>query len=165
MTLPLIQQQKDQIKAIFELAEGLNRGKYGTLQMTAQAAAIARLSEYLCVRVAGLVEQSTREVFRELARRGPSQQLSNFVVSRTGRDRNVNSEILCQIAGQFDVGWRHQLENFLADKNRGDSLDSVIRNRHKIAHGQSVSIGLVQIKAWYQPIVEIIDFLENMVLT
>ena len=165
MTLPLIQQQKDQIKAIFELAEGLNLGKYGTIQVAPQAAAVARLSEYLCVRVAGFVEQSTREVFREMARRGPSQQLSNFVVSRTGRDRNVNSEILCQITGQFDGGWRHQLEVFLGDKNRGDSLDSVVRNRHKIAHGQSVSIGLVQIKDWYERIVEIIDFLEHMVLT
>jgi hypothetical protein len=60
----------------------------------------------------------------------------------------------------FDPLWAESVEQFMGDE-RKDAVDSIVNNRHQIAHGRSVGISYVTIKKYYEKAVEIVDFIEQ----
>jgi len=52
------------------------------------------------------------------------------------------------------------MESFVAGE-RKDAVDSVVANRHQIAHGQDVGLTLIRIMGYYAHVSETIDFLET----
>lgn len=43
-----------------------------------------------------------------------------------------------------------------------DAVDSVVSNRHQIAHGRSVGLTFVTIQGYYAGVVEVIDLIESV---
>ena len=150
MTLPAVQQQRDRLDSVFDLVGKLTPGD--PLQ--------AHLVQYLCIRVSGFFEQATRQIYYEHARARSAATVARYVTRRLERTQNLNSERLCQLAGQFDPAWQTELEDFLEHAHR-EAIGSVLRNRNLIAHGESVSLGLHRLKNWYAKIIEVVDFLER----
>ena len=121
----------------------------------------ADFARYLCVLVSGFVESVVSAIALDYCRRRSSLTVVNFVESRLGRTGNLNTEQLLQFVGSFDPDWRSQLERFVAGK-RKDALDSVVANRNKIAHGESIGLTYVRIEGYYKNICEIIDFMDDL---
>jgi hypothetical protein len=45
---------------------------------------------------------------------------------------------------------------------RKESVNSLVALRHKIAHGESVGTSLSQVKAYYQTIREVVEFVADL---
>ena len=143
-----VRSQMDQLESLFRLASSQN-----DLQVQ------ARLTEYLCVRVAGFVEQSARHVYYNHALRRSQPTIQRFVSTQLDRPQNLVSERLGQLVQSFAPQWKTDFDLFLTDE-RKSALNSVYGNRDRIAHGLGVSLGIAQLKAWYEKVVEIVEFLD-----
>jgi hypothetical protein len=150
---PDVFSQKSRLDAVFELVAGLEPGDPRQVHLT----------QYLCIRVAGFVEQSMRHLYYEHARRRSEPTVAQFVSRRLDRPGNLNAEALCQLAGQFSDTWARELREFLGEE-RKLAVDSVLNNRNRIAHGESTSLGLVQLRDWYGKIVEVVERIDQLTL-
>ena len=149
MRLVEVQRQADRLNALVALAEAQR-----DLQLQ------ARLTEFICVRTAGFVEQSIQSIYFDFVRLRSPISVSSFVSRRLARVQNIKSERLRELVRDFDASWATGLDAFLTDE-RKQALNSVVTNRNKVAHGESVSIGLVQMKRWLSEVLEIVAFLEE----
>jgi len=121
---------------------------------------LADHAKYLCVLVSGFIEKSLFEIVLEYSRRAGAPSLQRFVEAKTARFTNANSEKVLQLLATFDPDWRLQIEGILVDKYK-DAFDSVVRLRHKIAHGSSVGVTFVQIKDYFTAIVYVIETIQR----
>jgi hypothetical protein len=62
----------------------------------------------------------------------------------------------------FSDVWSAELETYANDNGRGEAIDSIMVNRHLIAHGQyqDSRISLSQIKEYLGKAVEVLVFIE-----
>ena len=120
----------------------------------------AHWAKYLCVLVAGFIENSLEEIFSEFVTDASSPAVARFAKSRLGNIQNPKAQRFIEVAGAFDESWRVGLEAFLEDNGRKDAVDSIIANRHLIAHGGSSGITLSRVNQYLDKCVEVIDFIE-----
>jgi hypothetical protein len=131
----------------------------------ARAAAItdhqtqADLARYLCVLVSGFAEQATRHIYTEYARARSAPQIARYVEKQLDGWTNANAAKLCSVTSAFDAHWSKDLEDYLAGQ-RKDALDSVVANRHLIAHGGDVGLTYIRIKDYYSAVKDVVAYLE-----
>jgi len=164
MTLLAILAQRDQLDHLFDLVERFQRGQYGHGPPAVVLAISGRMTEYLCVRVAGFFEKSIQQIFYEHALRTGRLQLARFVSKELEWETSYNTQRLLDVVGRFDTDWQRQLEIFMADDNRKNALDSIRNDRNRIAHGESVTVGLSTLKEWYKRVTDTVDYVESIVL-
>ena len=118
---------------------------------------------YICILAAGLLENSIREIYSEYVRGASSPQVSSYATTSLQNTLNPNSNRFVQVASSFSQEWGKSLEEFLNadDYERKDAIDSIINNRHQIAHGRSTSISVVRVSNYLNRAVEVIDFIES----
>jgi hypothetical protein len=122
---------------------------------------LAHWAKYLCVLVAGFLENSLAEVYSEFVTDSSSPAVARFATTMLGNIQNPKAQRFLEITGAFDDAWRVELERFLAANGRKEALDSVMANRHQIAHGENSGITLVRVNQYLEKCVEVIDFLES----
>lgn len=120
----------------------------------------ADYAKYLCVLVSGFVEKSLSQIVLEHARRVGALSLQRYVEANTTRFTNANTEKILQLLGSFDPDWRRAFEAILVDQYK-DAIDSVVSLRHHVAHGSSVSITYVQVKKYFEAIIEVIGLIQQ----
>lgn len=120
-------------------------------------------SKYICVLAAGLLENALKEIYLDFARNNVSAPIANFVSSTISPIRNPKTQRFLDIAAAFSETWRAELEQYADQDGRGDAIDSIMNNRHLIAHGQyqNSRISLAQVKEYLGKAVEVIEFIEN----
>lgn len=148
MSVYTVAGHRSRIDAIFARAAGVT-------DMELQA----DLASHLCVVVSGFVEQATRHIFAEYARTKANAAVARYVERQLEGFMNANAAKLCQISGAFNAQWGTDLEAYL-EGQRKDALDSVVANRHNIAHGRSVGVTYVRIKEYYEQAKHIVAYLE-----
>jgi len=67
---------------------------------------------------------------------------------------------IIELFGSFNPAWRAELESATEGK-LGDSINSIVGNRHSIAHGQSVSLSLVGLTSYYRDALKVIELLHS----
>jgi len=106
-----------------------------TKDLNSDAELIAHWSRYLCVLVSGFVAK-----------------LKIFTNAKTNK--------ILDLVAEFGNDFREELAKVLTDELK-DSVDSVVSNRHLIAHGQDVGIGIATIKKYYSSVVTAVEELEK----
>lgn len=83
------------------------------------------------------------------------QQLALLVAD----DDNVQDDTV----RAFDQAWANELEIFLDNDSasRKDAIDSIMANRHLIAHGRNTSISVARVRDYLDKAVEVIEFIET----
>jgi hypothetical protein len=119
------------------------------------------LASYLCVLVSGFVETAVAELAIEHCRSRSAPSVLGYASSQLDRLQNLKSQKLVQVIGSFEKQWGVELSKFM-DGARKDALDSVVANRNKIAHGESVSLSLARITQYYEKVDEVIVFIEQL---
>jgi hypothetical protein len=121
-------------------------------------------ARYLCVRTSGFLEVTVKYMLAEFVRRSSFKPaVARYVASRVERHQSMKGTQLLDLVGSFDPAWRTSLEAFL-DMEHKDALDSVVTNRHAIAHGRPTGISFVRVQRYYELVLEIAEFLEDMIL-
>jgi hypothetical protein len=117
-------------------------------------------ARYLCVLVSGFLETSVRTLYYEYAKKKSGPLVSNYVESQLSWFQNAKMEKILQVTRDFSPAW----EESLRDATKGqlkDSVDSVVANRHKIAHGESVGISFSHITQYYKDAVKVVELIEE----
>jgi hypothetical protein len=119
----------------------------------------ADMSRYLCVLVSGFIEQAARHIYTNYARTRSNPQVARYVERQLDGFTNANATKLCQVSRAFDSQWAKDLESYLAGQ-RKDALDSIIANRHHIAHGRDVGLTYIRMKDYYGEVKDVVAYLE-----
>ena len=120
-------------------------------------------AKYLCVLAAGLLENAIKELYTEFAKRKVAAPIASYVSSSLSPIKNPKHDVFLRIAAAFNDGWKTELENYLIDNERGVAINSIISNRHLIAHGQSrnSSITVARLKDFLSRSIEALEFIEQ----
>lgn len=117
-------QEERRVNEAFERARGVDG-------LNPLSADIAR---YLVILVAGWMEQSAFELARARCRRDASGPVQLFSLSHLSQTRNARLDVLLDIVGRFDQGWRDQLDRSITIDKK-DAINSIIGLRNEVAHG------------------------------
>jgi hypothetical protein len=74
---------------------------------------------------------------------------------------NPNTTRFIEITLSFDKTWGSNLKDFVEDNGRKDAIDSIMSQRHRIAHGKNSDITVVRLREYLKKAIEVIEFLEK----
>lgn len=144
-----IHQQEQRLNKLFEAARALSDGEMQ-----------AHWSRYLCVLVSGFLENSVELCLSEYSRRRSQAPVSNYVDTRLRGFQNPNMEKILELLECFNPDWKIQVEAATRGK-LSDSVNSIVGNRHRIAHGESVALSLSSMKTYYGDAKEVVGLLRR----
>jgi hypothetical protein len=64
------------------------------------------------------------------------------------RGQNPSPTYISDVLSRFDSSWGTQISNFIANEVGEDRIKSIVSNRNRIAHGESVSMGVASLMQW-----------------
>lgn len=117
--------------------------------------------KYLCVLVSGFVEVSIRILLVEYATSQSSPEVAHFVGQRLRMFQNAKMGKILELVGAFDVVKQLELADYVEGELK-DAINSIVSNRHLIAHGQSVNISLANCKNYFDRAVRVIAKVEEL---
>lgn len=141
-----IERLKQRLDATFMRASGTQ----GDIEL------LSDFARYLCVLVSGFLEQAIIEILLEHVRTHSHDSVQRHVEQRLRRFTTANAENLVQLLGSFDSDWRMDLENFLVDEYK-DAVDSIVALRHRVSHGHSVGVSMVQVGDYYDRVKHVVE--------
>lgn len=121
---------------------------------------IAHWSRYLCVLVSGFVEASVRTLIADYATARSAPEIAHFVGSKLKMFTNAKINKLLDLVSEFGDEFREDFAKSVTEEIK-DAVDSVVSNRHLIAHGKDVGIGISAITKYYQSVIKAIEELER----
>lgn len=144
-----INQRKQQLDGLFKAARNLS-----DLEMQ------AHWSRYLCVLVSGFLENSVELCLSEYTKRSAHANVSNFVSAKLRWFQNPRMGEILDLFGSFNPDWRTQLEAATSGQ-LSDSVNSIVGNRNRIAHGDSVSLSMSSLADYYKDALKVIDLFQR----
>ncbi len=126
----------------------------------------AEWAKYICICSAGLLENSIKLIYSEYARKKVTRPVANFVESKLSTIRNPKFEKFCETAAAFNESWVAEIVEYASTNGRGDAIDTIMGNRHLIAHGKGThsNITIRQIQDYLKKSLEVLEFMEMQCL-
>jgi hypothetical protein len=121
----------------------------------------AHWAKYLCILSAGFLENAICEVYIDFVKSKAPQPIAQYTSSVLRKIQNPRASKFEEVAKSFKESWGNDLKDFLQENGRKDAIDSIMQNRHLIAHGKNSGITVVRIKEWFEKSVEVVIFIEN----
>jgi hypothetical protein len=123
---------------------------------------LAHWGRYLCVLTAGYVENVVRHVYGDyLAKASGKAQVARYARRFIEGVQNPKAGKLVEIATSFEPKWGADLEAFLDQNLRGEAINSIMQNRHLIAHGRNSDISIARVDQYIGKIAEVAAFIEQ----
>lgn len=138
MTYSQVVSHEDRLARLIRLAEGPDLGE----EVQAQ------LARYICVLLSGYLEESLRQILGDYANRCCSKRVAHFVQTELRDFQNPKADKVVLLLRKFDGTWADDLEKSIEGKIK-DAVDSIVANRHLIAHGRDVGLSLGKVAAWF----------------
>ncbi|NET00521.1 MAG: hypothetical protein F6K62_21110 [Sphaerospermopsis sp. SIO1G2] len=125
-------------------------------------------SKYLCILVSGFLEESLRVLLEKYCQNKASPNIQKFVIKQIDNITNCKTEKIKRILGEFSPTWESEFSQKIHEQSKIDgeiknSIDSVIDNRHKIAHGKSVGMSYSRVSNWYENVKQAVGILEEII--
>lgn len=106
------------------------------------------LARFACVLASGYLEEAVRFIVggwcggksHPHVKAYISRQLDWFLNPKVGK--------ILELLSHFSATWKNELEALLTDEEK-DAINSVVSNRHLIAHGKNVGVSPVPMKSYF----------------
>jgi hypothetical protein len=121
----------------------------------------AHIAQLLCVLSSGLIEEAIRLTLTGFATARSSPEVASFVASRIAEFQNPRFEKIMVLLSAFNPAWRTHFESGSSNEVK-DAIDSIVNNRHQIAHGRQVGISIGTFGAYYKHVKVFIDDLDSL---
>ena len=106
-------------------------------------------AKYLCVRCAGFVETAIPKLLLEYSKEhSHNRQVLKYIEIQLDSIQNVKAEKIVTIVGSFDRTWAVQVEEFMDEEGRKEAINSIVAQRHLIAHGKDSSMTFASLKGY-----------------
>lgn len=122
----------------------------------------SHMAKYICIRVSGLMETFFKRQLANYLQGSTPKPVENFVNSRFKAFTSVNCKKISDTLGLFSEDWVIVFERDMTEAMR-TSLDSIVANRHNLAHGKDQGITLKQVKDYYANVKDVIRLLEKII--
>ena len=125
----------------------------------------AHWGRYICVLTAGFLEKSIQEVYSEFVHAASSPAVARFAESKLDRINNPKAGQFVETARSFKPEWAEDLQLFLDEGGgrRRNAIDSIMNNRHQIAHGDGAQITVHRVREYLPHCIEVVEFIEDQV--
>lgn len=116
-------------------------------------------ARYLCIVCAGFLESALIGVYAEYCRTTANEHVANFATRALKQYSNPQTGRFLEVAGNFRTDWRAELEKFVGVDGRKEAIDSIMANRHLIAHGRSCEITVARLREYFVKAVDVVEFI------
>jgi hypothetical protein len=106
------------------------------------------LARYACVLTSGYIEETVRTVLGQWCAGKSHAHIGAYVSRQLEWFANPKYGRITDLLGHFSLAWRESFEAQLSDEEK-DAIDSVVSNRHQIAHGRNVGISPIVMKRYF----------------
>lgn len=122
------------------------------------------LVKLLCVRTAGLLEVFLKTRISEYSKGKVPSEINHFLTAKFKDITNLKSSKFDEVLTAFSSEWAGQFRGYIEDHEKEKiSLDSVIAQRHSIAHGQSSNISRISMIQYYDDVKAIVLYLDSII--
>ena len=121
----------------------------------------ARLAQLVTVLASGYIEVKCRQVFTEYTTKRANPNVMRYVSAKLKRFRNPNMHKVVELARAFDSDAADELVRFAKGRIE-DSVNSVVDNRHAIAHGRYAQVSLGRVTQYYGDVRELVRKLRQL---
>lgn len=105
---------------------------------------------YACIVCAGYLEVALRLVVREYVQGKATMEIQSFVIKDVESIQNPKAERFVGVMRCFSEKWAHEMDEFfLNNQDAKEAIDSLMANRHLIAHGRPCSISLGRVDGYF----------------
>lgn len=121
----------------------------------------ADFTQFLCVRVSGYFEVAVKRVFAEHVRtQVPYAPINRYLAVSLKRLNTVDAGQLYTVAEAFDAEWKKSIKEYVRG-GRAAAIDSVVSQRHRIAHGEDSTISHAHLVEYYRCVAEVVAYLDD----
>lgn len=126
-------------------------------------------SKYLCILVSGYIEESLRVLLEAYSVAHASEEIQNFVSEEIKGITNCKTNKIIEILCKFNSSWGSNFTSQISASSRiadeiKNSIDSIVANRHAIAHGnKSTGISYSTVLNYYNNVKKAVEVLENII--
>ena len=117
-------------------------------ELDLSAATLARLAQLVTVWASGYLEATCREVVLDYTKKRADDSVVNYVSRTLDRFHNPRFEKILDLLRGLDEDSADLIMRF-ADGQIKVSVNSIVANRHRIAHGKSTQISMAQVLGYY----------------
>lgn len=118
--------------------------------------------KYLCVLVAGFLENAISTVYIDYVSSAASKHVINYTLKQLENIHNPKAQKFIDVASQFKREWGNELtEFFKTNPTCKNAIDSIMKNRNIIAHGGQASISVHVVREYLEESVSAIEFIER----
>ena len=122
------------------------------------------LVKLLCVRTSGLLEVFLKTRISEYSKGKVPKEINHFLTQKFKDITNLKSTKFNDVLASFSSEWSSAYMTFLNENEQiKSSLDSIIAQRHSIAHGQSCGIAERSMLQYYGDILSLVRFLDSII--
>lgn len=121
----------------------------------------AHWAKYLCILCAGFLENAIAEIYAEYASVSANEAVSSYVSRQLERIQNPNVQKIIETTYNFKKSWGDTLNEYITKDGRKEAIEAIMKNRHKIAHGEISNITILRVKEYLAKIIEVVEFMEN----
>ena len=121
----------------------------------------AHWAKYLCIISAGFLENAISGVYEEFVKNAASEPVANYTITILSKIQNPKAHKFIETASAFKREWGQELESFVTQEARKEAIDSIMANRHLIAHGKNSGVTVARLRQWLDKSVEIVEFIEE----
>ena len=118
-------------------------------------------AKYTCVVISGYIEDSVKELLRLYVSERCQPELANYIQGQLRHFQTAYSRDISELLMAFSKSWETSFIAFLSDERKA-AINSVVGNRHRVAHGVDCSVTISQLRQWYPKINEVIDFISAL---
>jgi hypothetical protein len=118
-------------------------------------------AKYICVLISGFLENAIHLIYSEYVKKVSNEKVSQFSIRQIKKIQNPKANKVVEIAKSFDSDWGNKLEKYLDDDGRKEAIDTIMNNRHLIAHGKPSNITLAPLNEYFKKTIKACEFIEN----
>jgi hypothetical protein len=119
-------------------------------------------ARYLCVLTSGYLEESFKLIIRTYVGNKSHPNISNYVNLSTNNVTSLKTKRLAELLCLFNIQWQQVFESLVTEEEK-EAVDSVVANRHLIAHGQNVGVSYARVLAWYKDVKNVVEKISTLV--
>lgn len=121
-------------------------------------------ARYLCILVSGFLENAIKEIYSDYIQSGASKPVASYATRQLVALNNPKADKVIQLATSFKQEWGSELTAFMAENGRKDAIDSIMNNRHQIAHGKEVGLTIHNLSDYFERVVQTVGKIEEQCL-
>lgn len=150
----MLHREKDKVLRVLELAKELQIG-HDELH--------GHWGRYACLLSAGYFEVALRLVIQKRVQQKSAPEIQRFVLQSLDAIQNPKAERFSKVVRSFDPKWGDSLDQYFIDNvDVKEAIDSLMANRHQIAHGKSCSISVGRVAGYFKSANRAIEYLDTL---